>query len=110
LDTVYKGIKTNNGGPQVVWKDSPPSDGPPRVILDPGPSQKLWNHSPDGFQWGYEGSGSGQLALALLLDVTNNPDLSVRLHQAFKRHFVAAWGQTWQISHADIETWIEGNN
>ena len=25
--------------------------------LDASPSQKLWNHSPDGFNWGYGGSG-----------------------------------------------------
>jgi len=26
-------------------------------LLDPAPSQRLWNHSPDGFNWGYAGSG-----------------------------------------------------
>ena len=36
--------------------------------LNPEPSQELWNHSPDGFNWGYGGSGPAQLALALLLD------------------------------------------
>jgi len=77
--------------------------------LDPGPSQKLYNHSPDGFAWGYEGSGPAQLALALLLDVTNNPELSLRLHQLFKRHFVAAWGGKWQMLSDDILTWIEEN-
>jgi hypothetical protein len=25
--------------------------------LNPGPSQAIWNHSPDGFNWGYHGSG-----------------------------------------------------
>ena len=37
-------------------------------VLDPKPSQKIWNHSPTGFEWGYGGSGPAQLALALLLD------------------------------------------
>jgi hypothetical protein len=37
------------------------------VKLDPKPSQKLRNHSPDGFAWGYPGSGPAQLALAILL-------------------------------------------
>lgn len=24
--------------------------------LDPAESQKIWNHSPDGFNWGYGGT------------------------------------------------------
>ena len=35
--------------------------------LDPKPSQRAYNHSPDGFNWGYAGSGPAQLALAILL-------------------------------------------
>ena len=35
--------------------------------LDPARSQKAWNHSPDGFNWGYGGSGPAQLALAIML-------------------------------------------
>lgn len=37
------------------------------VRLDPGPSQKIINHSPDGFSWGYGGSGPAQLALAITI-------------------------------------------
>jgi len=36
-------------------------------LLDPVPSQMHWNHSPDGFNWGYNGSGPAQLALAIFL-------------------------------------------
>lgn len=39
--------------------------------LDPERSQKLRNHSPDGFSWGYAGSGPAQLALAILLELTD---------------------------------------
>jgi len=35
--------------------------------LSPKESQKIWNHSPDGFNWGYGGSGPSQLALAIFL-------------------------------------------
>jgi hypothetical protein len=42
--------------------------------LDPAPSQKEWNHSPDGFNWGYGGSGPAQLALAVILKITGKPD------------------------------------
>ena len=33
-----------------------------------GRSQEAINHSPDGFNWGYAGSGPAQLALAILLE------------------------------------------
>lgn len=39
-------------------------------FLDPKPSQKYYNHSPDGFNWGYSGSGPAQLALAIMLKLT----------------------------------------
>ncbi len=65
-----------------------------RVWLDgkellPGPSQKIWNHSPDGFNWGYGGSGPAQLALAVCFKLTRDRDAAVTLHQLFKRDIVA---------------------
>lgn len=42
--------------------------------LDPKSSQKYHNHSPDGFNWGYGGSGPAQLALAIMLKLTGKPD------------------------------------
>jgi len=108
METIYKGIRTSESGPQDVWKEVPQSDGRHgQVRLDPGASQKIYNHSPDGFQWGYGGSGPAQLALALLLDVTGDGDMSVSLHQDFKRHFVASWGESWQMSTGQIREWIE---
>src|SRR5262245_55620958 len=35
-------------------------------------SQAVFNHSPDGFAWGYGGSGPAQLALAILLDALDD--------------------------------------
>lgn len=37
--------------------------------LLPAKSQKVHNHSPDGFNWGYGGSGPAQLALAICLEL-----------------------------------------
>ena len=31
------------------------------------PSLEIADHSPDGFNWGYDGSGSAQLALGILI-------------------------------------------
>jgi hypothetical protein len=96
----YAGTRINSGcGSQLVTKDD--------NILMPGPSQKLYNHSPDGFNWGYGGSGPAQLALALLYDVTGDKELSVRLHQAFKWKFVAGWSASWEITGEEIKQWVE---
>ena len=59
-------------------------------MLDPTPSQRVFNHSPDGFAWGYGGSGPAQLALALLLKVTFQEN-AFQAHQDFKREVVAHW-------------------
>jgi hypothetical protein len=53
--------------------------------LDPKPSQKWHNHSPDGFNWGYEGSGPSQLALAIHLKLLGHPVG----YQSLKRNLIA---------------------
>lgn len=58
--------------------------------LLPDSSQKFINHSPDGFSWGYGGSGPAQLALAILLifmDIEN----ARNYYQQFKWNVVAKW-------------------
>ena len=76
-------------------------------ILSPLPSQKLRNHSPDGFNWGYGGSGPAQLALAILLDATFDEETAQANYQDFKRQFVAAWGDNWCILLSEIEQFLE---
>jgi hypothetical protein len=74
--------------------------------LDPRPSQNVWNHSPDGFNWGYGGSGPGQLALALLLHAGLDEDRAVELHQRFKWAFVAPLPQASFDVEFDLAAWI----
>jgi Family of unknown function (DUF6166) len=75
--------------------------------LDPRPSQKIWNHSPCGFEWGYGGSGPAQLSLALVLDATGDPDLALESYQWFKWGVVACWGDRWTITAGEIFDWLE---
>ena len=65
--------------------------------LDPAPSQKQRNHSPDGFNWGYGGSGPAQLALARVLKLTGKPDG----YQDFKWKVIA------KLPPTDFETTFE---
>lgn len=60
--------------------------------LNPKKSQAVINHSPDGFNWGYNGSGPAQLALAILLEVFPK-EVAVAMHQDFKEDFVASLQQ-----------------
>lgn len=75
-------------------------------VLPLEPSLKLYNHSPTGFNWGYGGSGPAQLALALLLDATDDAELAVRQHQDYKRDVVSGLPDSWVITRAEIFVWL----
>jgi len=64
-----------------IWLDGIP--------LDPEPSQGIRNHSPDGFSWGYGGSGPAQLALAVILELTGKAEG----YQEFKWQTIATLPQ-----------------
>ena len=89
------------------------------------PRLDLANHSPDGFEYGYAGSGPAQLALAILADhlkhfpqdleyarkigkvdddFHDGPDgLALRCHQAFKFAVIAGLkGNSWQLTSDEI--------
>lgn len=68
------------------------------------PRHDLANHSPDGFEWGYSGSGPSQLALALLADALGDDARALALYQDFKRTFVALLDAEapWSITDAAI--------
>lgn len=70
------------------------------------PRNDLRNHSPNGFSWGYAGSGPAQLALALLahhFSLSDNQELAdlkaLTLYQAFKEKLIASLPEEgWQLS------------
>lgn len=68
---------------------------PCRVFVENGsvrkPLSARWdvkNHSPDGFEWGYAGSGPAQLALALCLDCLGDSLRAQAVYQRIKREIV----------------------
>ena len=74
-------VLRGNADTREVWLDD--------EWLDPAPSQVIRNHSPDGFNWGYGGSGPAQLALAVTLEVTGK----VEGYQQFKWDLIAGLPQ-----------------
>jgi len=104
-EALYYGRRISQCGGQPVYKKLLP-DGED-TYLYPEPSQKLHNHSPDGFNWGFGGSGPAQLALALLLDATSDPKTALEFYQQFKWDKVACWGELWSITRSEILLWLE---
>jgi len=104
-ETLYYGKRVGRGiGHQPVYKRLLPGGEP--TELSPEPSQKLCNHSPDGFNWGYGGSGLAQTSLALLLDATTDPEMALAYYQQFKWDKVAWWGKRWSILRSEILEWL----
>lgn len=68
------------------------------------PRNDLRNHSPDGFSWGYLGSGPAQLALAMLMQVFQDWSRVQPIYQIFKEHFIARIPQhaNWTADGADV--------
>jgi hypothetical protein len=98
---IYTGSRDASGTRQVTKQANDRTARPLAPRLD------LWNHSPTGFECGYNGSGPAQLALALLADVVGDED-AVSLHQPFKFAVVGRWPREgFTITAEAIETWAE---
>lgn len=92
--TVYRGFRTKHGRCKVLVDDKP--------LRRRG---DLRNHSPDGFEWGYGGSGPAQLALAMLADALYD-ELALRLYQRYKETVVCKWPKAgFLTTREEIEDW-----
>ena len=74
------------------------------------PSLRIRSHSPDGFNFGYGGSGPSQLDLAILFDFTGDATLAKKRYMNFKFAFVARWGNEWEIDGKSIRAWLDGSH
>lgn len=105
--------------PQVKYNgkadDDLPNVGSVKVLdmekgdYDLDPRYDLRNHSPDGFAWGYGGSGPAQLALAILAHATD--DKTAQKHyQKYKEGVIAALQSSdWVITTKHVKDWLEAN-
>ena len=99
---VYKGeIQEHNGKPQVsVYADN---------LLEnfyTGPLTHKMLHSPDGFNWGYGGSGPEDLSRSLLWDVLAEEPDSFMCHD-FTLAVVAKLPSDWELQESIIHAWVE---
>ncbi|GAH94857.1 unnamed protein product, partial [marine sediment metagenome] len=97
------GIKTDIAG---YWTTKRVQIGVKELL--PGASLRVCSHSPDGFNWGYGGSGPAQLALAILLEVTRDERFSVSHHQAFKWDVIARLPtDNFTLPIKDVHLWLK---
>jgi len=69
---------------------------------------KLWSHSPNGFEWGYEGSGPAELARNIIFDACGDWDKTQNHYQDFKREFIARIPfEGGKIEKKRVMDWIE---
>jgi hypothetical protein len=67
------------------------------------PRFDLWDYRWKRFDWGYDGGGPAQLALALLADCLGDDMEALRLHHNFKRAvLVNLWHDHWMFSENKI--------
>ena len=75
--------------------------------LDWRGSLAVHNHSPSGVEWGYRGSGPSQLALAILLAVTDRETAEQR-YQQFKEEVIAGITDAeWSLPLRDVRAWLK---
>ena len=69
-------------------------------------SLQIVDHAPDGFQWGYMGSGPAQLSAAILNEVTGDPEITREYYQLFKFDYVSNWGNDFEINEFQVRDWL----
>lgn len=88
---IFQGDRTIDGS--VVTIDG--------VTLDAQLS--LQTYTDRGFEWGYEGDGPRQVALAILVEHLGDNDRAQTLCEDFMLRVVANFGNEWEMSSNDID-------
>jgi len=102
FNAKYFGKKQEIGGCSVYVQDEKKNITPLKHIE---------RHSPDGFQWGYYGSGPADLALSILHDFCKrydmNPTLAEDNYQEFKNKFIASVEGNLSIDFVTVQKFLE---
>lgn len=95
----YVGRRPEVGGATVLVLDERGA-----VVGELPARQDVRNHSPDGFQWGYGGSGPAQLALALCIHALDGDvERAQNVYQEYKFKNVARWqSDEFRISKGEV--------
>lgn len=94
----YYGFHTGKPGPQKVMVKQ--EDGVETELVH------VIRHSPDGFNFGYNGSGPSDLALSILFDVLNDYTQANHLYIQFREAFVSSWKSCFSITEQQVLDWV----
>ena len=101
MTIIYEGARFTFGARVHKWEHDD------QISSELVPRYDLRNHSPTGFEWGYQGSGPAQLALAILADAVGD-ELAQKHYQEFKREVIARiFNNIWTISLDYVSGWVE---
>ena len=90
---VYRGERTSRGC--TVTVNGAPVD----------PRLDLRTYSEQGFEWGYDGAGPRQLALAIVADHFTDSQTALMHHEKFLLNFVAGMrDDQWTLSSGDVDS------
>lgn len=70
------------------------------------PLRHICRHSPDGFQWGYGGSGPADTALSILTDCVGEAKAN-KYYQDFKFAFISGAINELEITEKQILNWLK---
>jgi hypothetical protein len=97
---TYHGMRTEAGCTVVVEEDG--------QFTGLDYRNDLRNHSPDGVEWGYGGSGPAQLALALAADVLGDDEKAQEVYQRLKFKLIGGLPhEGWVLTEARIRSAID---
>lgn len=95
MNKMYRGMRSSNGARVWIEDDNGKSALP--LYLN------VRSHSPDGFEWGYGGSGPAQLALAICMDTLKNKEWASRVYQEFKHRAIAPiQSEDWSLTEEQV--------
>jgi len=96
----YVGTRSRKGHASVLlWVGPDGQTLPPRLDLA--------NKSPNGYEWGYLGSGPAQLALAILADACHDDQVALLWFESFKWDVIARLPpEGFTLTEEDVANWM----
>ena len=95
MAVTYRGVRTPTGATVTACRDA-----------DPAPLVHIERHSPDGYEWGYHGSGPLDLAYSILCDFAS-PGLANAAYRQFAHRVIATLPHAeWTITARQISDFL----
>lgn len=65
------------------------------------------NHSPTGFEWGYNGSGPSQLAWCILRECGLTKEQTQQYYMDFKKDVISQLKDSFHLTRESVMTWVK---